>query len=190
MIEKVIAHIEKRVALTDAEKTILRDELLVKHFKKGEFLLSEGQRCHADYYVVKGCLRQYDINSDGRPQIVQFALADWWISDLASMFSGHPSTYFIDCLENTIVIPFAKDHLDSLFVRIPVLERFFRLNLQQSFIALQKRILYAQRTADERYSYFQQHHGHFEQQIPQHQIAYYLGITPESLSRIRRLKSK
>jgi len=118
---------------------------------------------------------------------VQFAIEDWWINDMYSFLTQQPARYTIDALEETEVIYIEQKKWETLFERVPKFERFFRMLLQNAFIVNQERIIAAMSsTAEERYLHFLQRYPQFEQRIPQHQIASFLGITPESLSRIRK----
>ncbi len=104
-----------------------------------------------------------------------------------SFINGRPSLYHIDALEDSEVFLIDRPSWEKMFVEIPKLERFYRLLLQNAFISMQRRIAENMSlSAEERYANFQQRYPHFEQRLPLKQIASYLGITPESLSRIRK----
>ena len=185
MHELLIQHFSRYVALSAAESASIPDFLRHRKLRKRQYLLEEGELCKADYFVLNGCLRQYETDQSGKEHVVQFALAGWWISDLGSMLTQSPSTYCIDALEDSNVLLLDLPNREQLFQKIPALNIYWRIIMEQAFIAQQRRLMMLRKPAEERYLDFLQRYPHFEQQIPQHQIASYLGITRESLSRIR-----
>jgi CRP-like cAMP-binding protein len=141
--------------------------------------------------VIKGLLRAYNVDDEGEEHIVMFAMEGWWISDLYSFLSQQPATLNIDALEDTEVLSIEKPDLEKLYVEVPQFNKLFRILLQNSMIASQQRILASiSHTAEEKYLAFIKKYPAFEQRIPQAQIAAYLGITPETISRIRRQTMK
>ena len=157
-----------------------------KQVRKHQFVLQEGQVCTHDTFVVSGALRQYYIDAKGKEHIVQFAFANWWVADYDSMLRQQPGKYNIDALSHSEVLQMDKQAMDELCDEIPALSTYFRRLFQQAFAAQQRRILYLQQPAEERYRDFCDTYKHFEQEVSLAQIASYLGITRESLSRIRR----
>ncbi|HEY4656378.1 MAG TPA: Crp/Fnr family transcriptional regulator, partial [Cyclobacteriaceae bacterium] len=137
-------------------------------------------------------LRAYFVEPGGAFHIVQFAVEDWWIADLASLLSGEPATLNVDALEDTEVFQIERSALDELYSRIPKFERMFRIMLAGAFVAHQNRIIdNLCKPAAERYLAFVERYRNIEQRVPQTQIASYLGMTPEFLSQIRsNLKKK
>jgi CRP-like cAMP-binding protein len=136
---------------------------------------------------VKGCLRTYTLDENGVEHIVMFGIEDWWVGDLYSFLTQSPASYFIDALEDTEVLQISKSNLDILYENIPKFERFFRLILQNAFIAQQKRINQnLSFTAEQRYIDFIEKYPQLEQRISQKHISSYLGITPVFLSMLRR----
>lgn len=186
----LIQNFSRYITLTEEEKALLPEFFQYKKVLRKRFLLTEDMICKADYFVIKGCLRQYQTNADDRDHVVQFALEDWWISDLNSMLNGTPSVYNIDALEDSEVLVLELSRREQLFTAIPSMNIYWRKLLEKAFIALQQRLLFLQKPAEERYQAFLKKYGYFEQRIPQHQIAAYLGITRESLSRIRQTALK
>lgn len=150
-------------------------------------MLQAGMTDRYENFVIKGLLRAYSVDNRGQEHIVMFAPEDWWISDLYSVIAETPATLNIDAMEDTEVLSIEKPDLEELFLKVPKFERLFRILLQNAFIAHQQRILNSiSQTAEERYLQFRTKYADIEQRVPQHQIASYLGITPETLSRIRR----
>ncbi|QPH37789.1 Crp/Fnr family transcriptional regulator [Pedobacter endophyticus] len=189
MFSPLYNHISKFVDLSDDERETLGSLLKSFSFKKKAFLLEHGEICRANYFVVKGCLRLYFIDIKGAEQTTQFAIENWWISDLTSFMFQKPSAFFIQAAEATEVIAIDHRHHDEIFNKIPKLERYFRLILQKTHQASQMRIkfLYSQ-TAEERYFHFNKLFPGFVQRVPQYMLASYLGFTPEFLSKIRAKK--
>ncbi len=149
--------------------------------------MQPGEICKTENFIVKGCLRTYSVDQDGAEHIVMFGIEDWWVGDLYSFLMATPAQYYIDALEDTHVLQINKQNLDLLYERVPKFERFFRLIIQNAFIAQQNRINQnLSFTAEQRYLEFVKKYPHFEQRIPQKQVAAYLGMTPVFLSMLRR----
>ncbi|MET7001531.1 Crp/Fnr family transcriptional regulator [Chitinophaga defluvii] len=190
MYAPILAHIAKYVTLNDQEQEIFCAALLHKRFRKHQYLLQEGEQCQYDHFVLKGCLRQYEVSEDGKENVVQFGFENWWMTDWHSMLTNTPSVYNIDALEDAEVLLIERGLLEQLFKEIPPLEVYFRKILLQAFSALQRRILYLQKPADERYADFFSRYAYFEQRLSQQHIASYLGITRETLSRLKSQQMK
>jgi len=187
MFNLLRTHIEKRVQLTDEEFEVISKFFIPKKLRKKQFLLHEGEVCKNIGFVNSGCLREYTIDSKGSEHIIQFAIEDWWISDPNSFLSGLPSTYNIDALENSEVLLLEKSAREKLLDFCPKMERFFRILIEANFVATQRRITESLSTsAEERYLKFIKTYPKLIEQVSQNHIASYLGITPQSLSRIRK----
>jgi len=189
MYQALFAHINKFLELSTDEQEILATLLKSSSYKKKAFLHEAGATCRANYFVVKGCLRLYFIDIKGAEQTTQFAIENWWISDLTSFLFQQPSDFYIQAAEATEVIIIERHHYDEIFEKLPRLEKYFRLIFQKLHQASQIRIkyLYSQ-TAEERYTNFSTLFPAFVQRIPQYMLASYLGFTPEFLSKIRARK--
>lgn len=189
MYHALFAHINKFIDLSMDEQEILATLLKSSSYKKKAFLHEAGATCRANYFVVKGCLRLYFIDIKGAEQTTQFAIENWWISDLTSFLFQQPSDFYIQAAEATEVIVIEHRHYDEIFEKLPRLEKYFRLIFQKLHQASQIRIkyLYSQ-TAEERYTNFNALFPAFVQRIPQYMLASYLGFTPEFLSKIRARK--
>lgn len=188
--ESILNHISQYVTLSESEKERLCSSLEYKKFRRRQYLLQEGQLCNHDYFVISGCMRQYEVSANGRENTVQFAFENWWISDWNSMLYSQPSVYNIEAMENSEVLMIEKNELEKLYVEIPPLESYFRKILLNAFISLQKRILFQQKTAEERYLEFIKSYGWFEQRLSQQHIASFLGITRETLNRLKGQQHK
>ncbi len=180
-------HINSRVLLTDEEFNICTKFFIPKKLKKHQFLLNEGDVCRYIGFVNSGCLREYKIDNKGVEHILQFAIEDWWVSDLHSFLSGLPATYNIDALQDSEVLLIEKSAREVLLNNCPKMERFFRLLIEANHVAAQQRIADSlSASAEERYLKFIKTYPRLFEQVPQNHIASYLGITPQSLSRIRK----
>ena len=189
MFSELFNHINRFVNLSNEDQAILASLLKCASFKKKSFLLEQGEICKANYFVVKGCLRLYFIDIKGAEQTTQFAIENWWISDLTSFIFQKPTDFYIQAAETTEVILIEHRHYEEMLNRLPVLEKYFRLLYQKLHQASQIRIkyLYSQ-TAEERYTNFNKLFPEFVQRVPQYMLASYLGFTPEFLSKIRAKK--
>ena len=187
MLDLLKKNIKSRVPLTDEEFNICAKFFIHKKYKKHQFMLNEGDVCNYIGFVASGCLREYKIDNKGSEHIIQFAIEDWWISDLNSFLSGLPSTLNIDALQDSDVLLLEKSAREELLEGCPKMERFFRLLLEVNHTASYQRVIDSlESSAEDRYLKFIKTYPKIFEQVPQNQIASYLGITPQSLSRIRK----
>lgn len=186
MHKALFKHIEKFVVLEPFELDILESTVSLSTVKKKEHMLQEGQVCNTIYFIVKGCMRQYIINSKGTEQTLQFGIENWWLTDYLSYHNKVPSHFYIQAVENCEIIAIEKPVLESLFIQIPKLERYFRIVSQKSFGAAQMRIKFLfTMSAEERYHHFNNLFPEFVQRIPQYMLASYLDFSAEFMSKIR-----
>ena len=158
---------------------------------KGELLIRQGQSVKSTYFVMDGCLRSYCLDKNGKEHTLQFAINDWWISDFIAIYDNDLSTLTVECITDSKVIEFDAKKLNEIYVEFPEFEAFQRNNLERHVVSLHKRILnQLQLTAPERYDLFLKQYPDIEQFTPNYHIASYLGITQQSLSRIRAEKVK
>lgn len=155
--------------------------------KKGDVLLTPDTQVTNQYYVLEGCLRSFFLNKLGKDHTTQFAVKDWWISDYISFFTEEKSVMSIECLQDAEIYRLSRKDMISLCETIPKIETFFRNKMEKAFASFQKRILeYLSLDAKERYKKFVHSYPKIEQCVKNYHIASYLGITTESLSRIRK----
>ncbi|MEN9571884.1 MAG: hypothetical protein RL172_3115 [Bacteroidota bacterium] len=191
MYDQINLHAAKCTAFTLEELQIFNELLEPKKVPKKVFLLQEGEVCNFEAYVVKGCVRTYYIDENGFEVILQFAIEDWWVSDLASFSERTPSSLFIETLEDCELLLFNTATKELLLEKVPKFERVFRLMIQRNLVATQKRLINTiSKTAQEKYLDFIQRYPTIPQRVPQHLIAAYLGISPEFLSKVRTKLSK
>lgn len=187
MYAEILTHISKDIDLMKEEQEEFTSILFEKKVPKKEFLIKPGETVTAEYYVVSGCLKAYYLDEAGNKHILQFAVEDWWISDFEAFFKETPAQLYVETIEDSILLGIHKDALEVLYQRIPKFERFFRIKTTGAFVALRSRILSSlQKSGKERYLEFCETYPRIESRVPNYHIANYLGIQPESLSRIRK----
>ena len=180
----------EKVILTPAEQELIKNYLTPKKLRKKQYLLQEGEVCKSVAFVEKGGLRAYSLDPGGNEHIIQFALEGWTISDLYSFITGEPATYNIDALEDTELVIISKSAHEELLNKVPKYETYTRLNITGAYLAMQKRLTSTiSLTLEERYANFVTTYPDIVQRVPQHMIASYMGLTPETLSRMRKKMS-
>ncbi len=185
-LDLLFANISKHILLTEVEKNYFHSKLLFRKLKKKEIYIQENQVCESAALVLSGCLRSYTIDDNGFEHILQFAPSDWWITDMFSFISQKPGTIYIDAIEVSEIILLSRaDQLD-IFEKIPGFERYFRILTENSLVSYRKRVIDGlSLTAIERYHDFCKRYPTLIERLPQKQIASYIGVTPEFLSKIR-----
>ena len=185
--EQLFNNLARHIRLDTAELDYFCSILKLRRIRKRQYLLQAGDVCRFETYVLKGCVRVFYVDAQGLEHIVMFGAEDWWVSDMESLRRQTPATMHIEALEDTEVLQISQHDMEDLLLRVPKFERYFRIMLQNAFIAHQQRILNnISLTAENRYALFLEKYPHFAQRLPQKQIALYLGITPEFLSKVRK----
>lgn len=186
---KLLYYFNKWVDITEQEEANILSAFEQTSVKKKKDLLVPGEVCRYVYFVTKGGLRSYFVDSKGVEHIYQIRLDNSWISDLESFFSQRPSKYYIEAMEDTQMLRISHERLEQLYHEVPKLERYFRILFQKAYInALERLNATMWESAVERYDDMLKEHSDIFQRVPLTYIASYLGITPESLSRIRKKK--
>lgn len=183
----LFTYIQQRVTLTDSDKVFIRQRFTLRNLKRKSYFLREGDIGFEQAFIISGTMRVFYIDGKAQEHVLYFGFKDWWIGDLASFELRSPSQLNVQALEDTWVLAFTHDGIDEIFQKIPQMERLFRMMAQRTLAVLQKRLfLTVSASAEERYLALIERHPSIEQLVPQHQIASYLGILPESLSRMKK----
>lgn len=178
-------HIQAIVTLTDDEFEIVQGSFVKKRFRKRQFLIQEHQPVHEIFLIEKGIVKSSFIDHTGKEHILQFAASNWWISDFAAFFKQETSSLAIDCIEDCEVYAISYEDLNTLCIKVPAIEHFFRVKSNFGYVALQQRILsLMSKSAKERYEDFIKQYPGFTDHIPKQLIASYLGVSRETLSRL------
>lgn len=189
MKEQIKLYFNRYVEFNDSEIDEFYSKTEVKIFQKHDYILREGQICKYNYFVISGLVRSFYINHKGKDNITQFALENWWLTNMESFISQNPSHLSIQAIEKTQILIITKDNLEQLYVSIPKLERLFRIITEKMLIANQRRHdFYLQMKSKDRYECFINFFPDFTQRVPQYMIASYLKFTPEYLSELRKSK--
>ncbi|MDN3723586.1 Crp/Fnr family transcriptional regulator [Aequorivita sp. SDUM287046] len=181
------AYLTETVGIAEADAELLTSQLQHKNFKKGDILLREGDICKHSFFVQKGLLRSYMLDEDGKEHVIQFAPENWFIVDRSSVYFNDPSESYIEAIEDSETVFIAEDFMCHAAAVSPVFGKFNDKLLHNHIRQMQKRInLLLGATAEKRYLSFIEMYPDLLLRVPQWMIASYLGITPESLSRVRK----
>ncbi len=179
-------YMDSKIVLLQEQSDWIRSLSVVKKLRKHQYLLQEGDLCKQHAFVAKGCLRSYSVDSDGIEHIIKFAVENWWIGDRDSLMSGLPAKLNIDAVEDCEVVLLSTKNFDLICQQIPAFNDMVNNLLQSAYNASQNRILAnISLSAIEKYENFLQRYPDLAQRIPQGMIASYLGISRETLSRVR-----
>jgi CRP-like cAMP-binding protein len=185
--QALIDHFSKYMALDEHEIKALETRLTEKRIKRKQFILQEGDICKQYTFVVEGCFKMYKVDPKGKERNLQFAIENGWIADIGSFHLERPSELYIEAMEQSVVLQIAKPDLLYLYSNFPAFDRNFRVLIENAFVALQKRLLQTiSSSAEERYMDFLTHHANLFNRVSNVQIASYIGVTPEFLSKIRK----
>jgi CRP-like cAMP-binding protein len=184
---KLLSYFDDYVALDDREKEELSRRAKERKIKRRQFILQENDICRHYSFITDGCFKMYGIDKSGKEHNLQFAAENDWIADLGSFHSDKPSKLYIEALEPSVIIQLEKKDLIFFYVNYPTFNRNFRVIIENKFIELQNRVLQnISSTAEERYLTFLEQYPTLSNRLAGTQIASYLGVTPEFLSKIRR----
>lgn len=190
MFDKLRSFFERSIEITDQEFELIKTLFVPKRAVKGEFLLRAGDMKKYTLFVASGCLRTYTIDDKGKEHILQFSSENWWTGDM-TFDTSSPAQCFIEALEDSEVLLLEMASLQKLNEYIPRSALFYQTALQKSAAAKNQRIVSVLTdSAEKRYDDFLKKYPTLVQRVPQHMIASYLGISPETLSRIRKQQSR
>lgn len=183
----LIDYWSKKTELTSSQKSLILDLYEHRYLKKKEFLFKSGEVCDVEAFIVSGTVRIFYLDQKGLEHVLYFGFKNWWAGDIASFSEREPALLNAQALEDTEILTINPENKDKLLTEIPALERVFREITQRHLTVLQKRfLLTVSANANERYLELLERSPGIEQLVPQHQIASYLGILPESLSRMKK----
>ncbi|MEA5461107.1 Crp/Fnr family transcriptional regulator [Arcicella sp. LKC2W] len=186
MFDKILNSLAQFILLDKSEQDYFVNKLQVRQFKKKELILQEGQVCDNVYFINKGCLR-YFYNIDGEENTAQFFFENTWYTDFDSFLTGRPSRLNIQTLEKTDVLMLSSKNIHEIYDEMPKFEKLGRKMAENAFLGVRSRNEMLENfTAEERYLNLIKERPKVMERIPQHYIASYIGIKPESLSRIRK----
>jgi CRP-like cAMP-binding protein len=183
----IVSELFKGTSFSQKERSNIEASFVKIELKKGDILLKANDVVYYQYYVFDGCLRTYSIDNSGKEHTLQFAIKDWWISDYTAFFTNSQAIMSIECIQDATIYKISREDIERLYFEIPQLETFFRKKMEGAFSSFQLRILGGlSQSAKERYTSFIRTYPNIERSVKNYHIASYLGITTESLSRIRK----
>jgi len=187
MIDVLFRHIEKKITLTDGDKEIIKTFFVSKSLRKRQYLLQEGDICKHLTFIAKGLLRTYNVDDKGDEHMSVFGWEGWWLSDFNSFLNGEPAVFNIDAIEDSHLFTISRADYEVLFLTVPIMDRYFRILYQNSIVTKERRLMSSiTHTAEEKYVQLAKSNPQMIARVPQNLIASYLGIAPETLSRIKK----
>lgn len=190
-INQLIQYFHSYIPLKAKEKDELSRLVTERKIKRRQLILQENDVCKHYTFVISGCFKMYSVDNNGGEHNIQFASENDWIADISSFHSGKGSRLYIEAVESSVIFQIERSDLIYLFSNYQKFDRIFRVMIENKFIELQNRVLQnISSTAEERYLVFLEQYPVLANRLPNTQIASYLGITPEFLSKIRNTISK
>lgn len=186
MFEKLKKSLLEHVSLTDDEWELCKNSFRPKRMLKRQYLLQEGDVCRELVFVEKGALYSFSVDSKGNQHVLRFAFEGWWMANLQSFFTNSPTRLNIEVLENSELLILDKANHEMLLDELPAYERYHRIIVQNAYVSLQQRVENALGlTAEEKYERLIEQSPEFLNRVPLNLVASYLGVSPETLSRVR-----
>lgn len=190
-MNELLDYFRQNMSLSIEMENKLKQIIVEKKVVKGEHILSKNSLKKEHIFVISGCLRSFYTTENGKEHTIQFAIKNWWISDYITLYTDKKSIVSIESVTHSKVLVIENDKMEEIYNEFPQFEAFQRKNFEKRIAALQKRILgLLTQTAAEKYNQYVSNYAAFEKLIPNYQIASFLGITPESLSRVRKERFK
>ncbi len=182
----ILKNIARHISLDEDERSFFLSLLEPRTLQRRKLYLEAGEVCRNSAFVIDGALKGFTVDRDGKEHILSFAIPDWWIADMYSLLSEKPAMLNIQAVADSQVLILSRENQNLLYLKVPKFERFFRILVENALIANQQRLIdNMSATAEERYLSFLEKYPTIPSCVPQHNIASYLGITPEFLSKIR-----
>ena len=190
-MNELLNYFKNTISISPEIENKLNEIIIERHLVKGEQILADNSLKKEHIFIVSGCLRSFFKTEDGKEHTIQFAIKNWWISDYTTLYTDNKSVVSIESLTHSKVIIIDNSKVEKFYQEFPQFELIQRKNFEKRISALQKRIVHLLAlTAAEKYNQFIEDYTEFEKIIPNYQIASYIGITPQSLSRIRKERFK
>jgi len=191
MMESLKQHITQHISISTDEIERFCNLFQAKQVKKKEYLLNEGEVCKFEGFVTKGLFKVFHSDKDGEEQILYFAPENWWVTDIDSFTNEKPSSFSIQALEDSELLLISRKNKEYAYTHLPSIERLFRIMTQKTFVELQRKLINnLSKTSEQRYIEFIQKYPQLSQRLSNLQIAAYLGISHEFVSKIRKKLSK
>ncbi|WP_073334595.1 Crp/Fnr family transcriptional regulator [Chryseobacterium carnipullorum] len=187
MFDLLLSHIQNKVDLPEKQKHQIVSFFTHKKLRKKQYLLQEGDICKCLSFVSKGLLKSYVLDEKGSERINMFAFEGWWISDFNSFINQEKAVLNINAVEETEVLMITLEDYERMMLEIPVMDRYFRILYQNSLVTKDHRLMVSNSfTAEEKYKQLAQRNPEIIKRVPHNLIASYLGLAPETVSRIRK----
>ncbi|TKB96774.1 Crp/Fnr family transcriptional regulator [Pedobacter cryophilus] len=187
MYNILFEHLEEKINLSAGDKEIIKSYFISKILKRKKLLLQEGNVCHYMAFVAQGLLKSYNTDEKGNEYVNQFTPEGWWASDMNSFFSMQPANYTIDALEDSVLLLITSQDFENLTLRIPKMDRYFRLLFQNSLITKERRLVNSYMlSAEEKYKQLIESSLNLVNRVPQNLLASYLGLSPATVSRLKK----
>lgn len=187
MLDVLITHIRQKVDLTDPQAAALQSFFSLRKLRRKQYLLQEGEVCRTLAFVNSGLLKSYLLDDKGTERINLFAFEGWWISDFSSFLKAEKAVLNIDAVQDSELLLITLEDYERLTLEIPVMDRYFRLLYQNSLVTKDYRlIVHNNFTAEEKYLDLLQNQPEMAKKLSHSLIASYLGLSPETVSRIRK----
>jgi CRP-like cAMP-binding protein len=186
-VTALLKFFEQYFPLNLAERKEVAARFTERTVKRRSFILQQGDVAKYFTFVVSGCFRQYIVDETGKEYNLQFAIENEWVTDLCSFYSETASNTYIEAIEPSVILQIKHDDLLYLYTNYHKFDRNFRIIVEKKYIDLQNRVMQnISVTAENRYSNFMARYPNLANRLPNIQIASYLGITPEFLSKVRK----
>lgn len=186
MYASIETHIKKYVSATETDIVLFKSMLTELKVGAKQFLIEPGTPLRNCFFVNHGCLKAYYLDRKGDKHVIQFAIENWWVSDFEAFYLNEPTKLFIEAIEDATLLAINQENLEHLLVKAPIFERYFRILVTNAFIAQRKRIRSSlEKDTQERYLEFCALYPTIENRVQNYHIANYLGVSAESLSRVR-----
>ena len=187
MLDELFRQLEEKIKLTKEDKQLLPSFFETKNLRKKQFLLQEGDYCKNLAFVSKGALKSYTIDDKGQEHISLLAWEGWWVSDFKSFICDEKAILYIEAIEDSEVLLISHSNYEELLTKIPSMERYFRILYQNSLVTKDRRLISSNTySVEEKYLHLIKMYPFISQRIPQNLIASYLGLSPETISRVKK----